>query len=133
MLANEWLGLYLQDFSLKMCEAEPAQVEFLTWYRREQWRKNEERRMALLVEMTFDGQDDEKTRMWKNWCLRYLCRRFHDMTRWEWVPALASLDEEWLWHGDRALQAFGYLQRIRKTAVTFVERNHLEGRKGVDI
>ena len=89
--------------------------------------------MALLVEMTFDGVDDEGTRMWKNWCLRYLCQRFHDMTRWEWVPALALLDEEWLWHGDRNLKAFEYLQKIRNMAVYFVSKNHLEGRKGVDI
>ena len=127
----DWLGLYLQE-DLQLRDAEPQQVEFLAWYRREQWRQNEERRMALIVEMSFDGKDSEGDRMWKNWCFRYLCRRFHDMTRWEWVPSLAQLDERWLMNKELQPIAFGYLKMIRDTAVAFVRENHLEIRKGVD-
>jgi hypothetical protein len=124
--------LYFADAPV-LHDAEPQQVEYLAWYRREQWRKNEERRMALLIETAFEGQNDERTRMWKTWCLRFLCKRFHDMTRWEWIPAMAKLDEDWLWHGDKDCKAFGYLRRIRYMAIRFVEENHLEDRRGVDI
>ena len=135
---NNWLALLYFADGGKLCDAEPEQVEFLSWYRREQWRKNEERRMALLVEVTFQGMIDReqifsREDVWKRWCYRYLCRRFHDMTRWEWIPALAKLDMEWLWHGSEDEQAFGYLKMVRDTAIQFVTENHLEGRKGVDI
>ena len=130
---DDWLTLLYFADNGKLCDAEPQQLEFLTWYRREQWRKNEERRMALLVEVAFDGQNDERMRMWKNWAYRFLCKRFHDMTRWEWIPALAKLDEDWLWCGPKDCQAFMCLSEIRKVAIDFVKKNHMEDRKGVDI
>ena len=125
--------LYLKGEELKLCDAEPGQIEFLAWYRREQWRKNEERRMRVIVDLAFEGCEDSLAESWKRWCHGYLCHRFNDMTRWEWVPALAALDEEWLWHGPKDGKTFRYLKMVRDTAVKFVEENHLEGRKGVDI
>lgn len=131
---TDWIGLYLDDV-LKLYDAEAGQIEFLTMWRREQWRKNEERRITLITEKAFQehgliGEDD---RWWCGWCSRYLQRKFHDMTRWEWVPSLALLDEEWLWHGDRSTRAFGYLRIVRETAIQFVKENQLENRKGCDI
>ena len=129
----EWPALYLDD-ALKLSEAETGQIEFLTWWRREQWRKNEERRIELIVKKAFleNGFMDEEDRWWQGWCTRYLQKRFHDMTRWEWVLAMAMLDEEWLWHGEKDTRAFGYLRIVRETAVRFVKENHLEGRKGCE-
>ena len=130
---TDWLGLYLDDV-LKLYDAEAGQIEFLTWWRREQWRKNEERRIDLITEKAFQdhGLIDDSDRWWCGWCARYLKRRLRDMTRWEWVPALAMLDEEWLWPGKKNTQAYGYLLIVRETVVQFVEENHLEGRKGYE-
>ena len=131
---TDWISLYLDDV-LKLYDAEDGQIEFLTWWRREQWRKNEERRITLITEKAFqdNGLTSEEDSWWCGWCARYLHRRFHDMTRWEWVPSLAMLDAEWLWHGSRDTRAFGYLRIVHETAVKFVNENQLNNRKGCDI
>lgn len=133
MMIN-WVGVYLDD-PLKLNDAEQGQIEFLTWWRREQWRKNEERRIALIAEKAFEdhGLTSDDDRWWCGWCARYLQRRLHDMTRWEWVPALAMLDEDWLLYGEGGgKRAHGYLKIVRETAIEFVKENHLEGRKGYE-
>lgn len=131
--ATDWLGLYLDDV-LKLYDAEPGQIEFLTWWRREQWRKNEERRIELIAEKAFKdhGLTSPNDNWWCGWCARYLQRRFHDVTRWEWVPAMAALDEDGLWLGNKKGKAYEYLKIVRETAVQFVKENHLEGRKGCE-
>ena len=111
---------------LIFCDAEPGQLAYIRKYQLEQWRKRQEQEIRMLTEKAFMNCRDPQARGWQRWVTDYICRRFHDMDRWEWVNALAIMDDETLlWQYPEGKPAM-YLKYVRDYARRYAHDGGLE-------